>query len=122
MHPTSRRRLSHSRRCQRVKRKAISSRTIPGVPSWPCCRKPPKWQRTTAPAQWISPTNCRFNCAPRKIQLRAAEERARELEAEAAHFRDRAGRAEAWLLRIHNEVENTFFQKKDRESRQTPRQ
>jgi hypothetical protein len=56
------------------------------------------------------------------FQLRAAEERARELEAEAAHFRDRAGRAEAWLLRIHNEVEHTFFQKKDRDSRQTPRQ
>src|ERR1700726_3051256 len=56
------------------------------------------------------------------FQLRAAEERARELEAEAAHFRDRAGRAEAWLLRIHNEVEHTFFQNKDRESRQAPRQ
>src|SRR6202051_3300282 len=56
------------------------------------------------------------------FELRAAEERARELEAEAAHFRDRAGRAEAWLLRIHNEVEHTFFQKKDRESRQAPRQ
>src|SRR5512145_207313 len=47
------------------------------------------------------------------FQLRAAEERARELEAEAAHFRDRAARAEAWLLRIHNEVEQTFFQKKE---------
>src|ERR1700738_2212740 len=56
------------------------------------------------------------------FQLRAAEERARELEAEAAHFRDRAARAEAWLLRIHNEVEHTFFQKKDRDSRQAPRQ
>ena len=64
------------------------------------------------------------------FQLRAAEERARELEAEAANgrtapvaaSRDRAGRAEAWLLRIHNEVEHTFFQKKDRESRQAPRQ
>src|ERR1700757_1881914 len=56
------------------------------------------------------------------FQLRAAEERARELEAEAAHFRDRAARAEAWLLRIHNEVEHTFFQKKDRDTRQAPRQ
>ncbi len=56
------------------------------------------------------------------FQLRAAEERARELEAEAAHFRDRAARAEAWLLRIHNEVEHTFFQKKERDSRQAPRQ
>src|SRR3981081_775888 len=48
------------------------------------------------------------------FQIRAAEERAREAEAEAAHFRDRAARAEAWLLRIHNEVEQTFFQKKER--------
>jgi hypothetical protein len=56
------------------------------------------------------------------FQLRAAEERARELEAEATHFRDRAARAEAWLLRIHNEVEHTFFQKKEREPRQAPRQ
>jgi hypothetical protein len=55
------------------------------------------------------------------FQLRAAEERAREAEAEAAHFRDRAARAEAWLLRIHNEVEQTFFQKKERDSRQMPR-
>ena len=52
------------------------------------------------------------------FQLRAAEERARELEAEASHFRDRAARAEAWLLRIHNEVEQTFFQDKERYPRQ----
>jgi hypothetical protein len=57
------------------------------------------------------------------FQLRAAEERARELEAEAAHFRDRAARAEAWLLRIHNEVEQTFFQKKGPDDlRQMPQQ
>jgi hypothetical protein len=56
------------------------------------------------------------------FQLRAAEERARELEAEATHFRDRAARAEAWLLRIHNEVEQTFFHKKERDARQQPRQ
>ena len=55
------------------------------------------------------------------FQLRAAEERARELEAEAAHFRDRAARAEAWLRRIHNEVEQTFFQKRERETRPTGR-
>ena len=35
---------------------------------------------------------------------------------------DRATRAEAWLLRIHNEVEQTFFSKKEREPRQAPRQ
>src|SRR6266852_2457024 len=56
------------------------------------------------------------------FQLRAAEDKARELEVEAAHFRDRATRAEEWLLRIHNEVEHTFFQKKDRAPRQAPRQ
>jgi hypothetical protein len=45
-------------------------------------------------------------------QLRAVEERTRETEAEAAHFRERAQRAEAWLERIYGEVEQTFFQKK----------
>ena len=52
------------------------------------------------------------------FQLRAAEERARELEAEASHFRERANRAEAWLLRIHTEVEHTFFENKERDPRQ----
>jgi hypothetical protein len=45
------------------------------------------------------------------FQLRAAEERMREAEAEAAYDRDRATRAEQWLMRIHKEVEQTFFQK-----------
>jgi hypothetical protein len=55
------------------------------------------------------------------FQLRASEERLREVEAEAAHYRDRAARAEAWLIRIHTEVEQTFFQKKEREPRHIPR-
>jgi hypothetical protein len=55
------------------------------------------------------------------FQLRAAEERIRELEAETTHYRDRTARAEAWLLRIHNEVEQTFFQRNEREPRQTGR-
>ena len=42
-------------------------------------------------------------------QLRAAEDRARELEAEAIHFRGRADRAEDWLAHIHSHVEKTFF-------------
>jgi hypothetical protein len=54
------------------------------------------------------------------FQLRAAEERVREAEAEVAHFRERATRAEAWLLRIHNEAEQLFFQKNEREPRQAP--
>jgi hypothetical protein len=55
------------------------------------------------------------------FQLRAAEERAREAEAEAAHFCERAERAEAWLQRIYSEVEQTFFQKKERGEPQTGR-
>ena len=56
------------------------------------------------------------------FQLRVAEETARKLEDGVAHFRDRATRAEAWLLRIHDEIEHTFFQKKDRDSQQAQRQ
>ena len=59
------------------------------------------------------------------FQLRASEERLREAEAEAAHFRDRAARAEAWLVRIHNEVEQMFFPKnpkKERDPHNTSRQ
>jgi hypothetical protein len=54
------------------------------------------------------------------FQLRAAEERARDaeervrqLEADAALFLDRAVRAEDWLQHIHREVEQTFFQKRN---------
>jgi hypothetical protein len=42
-------------------------------------------------------------------QLRAAEERAAEFEAEAIHHRGRADRAEDWLAHIHSHVEKTFF-------------
>src|SRR5215467_14557418 len=56
------------------------------------------------------------------FQLRAAEERVREAEAEAAHFRNRAERAEAWLVRIHNEVEQMFFPKRERDPHNTSRQ
>jgi hypothetical protein len=50
-------------------------------------------------------------------ELWAAEERAREFEAEANYFRDRAAHAEEWLLRIHTEVEQTFFQKREQQQR-----
>src|SRR3981189_893024 len=70
------------------------------------------------------------------FEIRAVEERAREAEVEAAHFRDRTSRAEAeavhfrdratrakdGLLRTHMEVEQAFFQKKEREPRQAPPQ
>jgi hypothetical protein len=45
-------------------------------------------------------------------ELRAAEERAREFEAEANYFRERAARAEEWLVRIESELKQTFFQAK----------
>jgi hypothetical protein len=51
-------------------------------------------------------------------QLQAAEERARALEAQAIHFRDRAVRAEEWLDHIHNEVEKTFFRQPSEENSQ----
>ena len=45
-----------------------------------------------------------------EARAKEAEERVREFEAEANHFRDRAARAEKWLLRIQTEIEQTFFQ------------
>jgi len=50
-------------------------------------------------------------------ELKAAEERAREFEAQANHFRDRASRVEEWLVRIHKELEQTFFENKNRGAR-----
>ena len=44
--------------------------------------------------------------------LRAAEERGREFEAEANYFRERAARAEEWLIRIESELKQKFFQNK----------
>ena len=45
-------------------------------------------------------------------QLRAAEERAREFEAEANYFRERAACAKEWLVRIQSELKQTFFETK----------
>ena len=45
------------------------------------------------------------------VQMRAAEERTRKAEAEAAHYRDRATSAEAWIIRISDEVKRVFFEK-----------
>jgi hypothetical protein len=54
------------------------------------------------------------------IQLRAAEERVRELELETRHYQDRAQRAEKWLIRIYNDIEERFFDNKVQGSGQTP--
>ena len=42
-------------------------------------------------------------------QLRGAEDRIRELEAQARHHQDRADRAEKWLYQISVDVEQKFF-------------
>jgi hypothetical protein len=42
-------------------------------------------------------------------QLRAAEDRIRELEAYVRHYQERADRAEKWLHRISLEIEQQFF-------------
>jgi DNA repair exonuclease SbcCD ATPase subunit len=41
-------------------------------------------------------------------QLRAAENRVAELEAELETYRDRAERAEQWLHRVYSEIEERF--------------
>jgi len=47
------------------------------------------------------------------LQLRAAEDRIKELEEELRHFQDRALRAENWLQCISREIENRFFEPKE---------
>src|SRR5436190_23159615 len=43
------------------------------------------------------------------MQLRAAEDKNIQLEAEVAVFRDRATRAESWLQTIHSEIEQKLI-------------
>ena len=45
-------------------------------------------------------------------ELQAAEDRAAQLEAEVQAYQDRAFRAEKWLLRVHKEIEDKFFEDK----------
>ena len=46
-------------------------------------------------------------------QLRAAEDRIAELEAEVTANRERAERAEQWLHRVYTEIEDRFLQQSD---------
>jgi hypothetical protein len=43
------------------------------------------------------------------LELRAAEDRINQLEAEVQLFRDRAGRAEGWLQTIYKEIEEKLI-------------
>jgi flagellar hook-associated protein FlgK len=53
-------------------------------------------------------------------QLRAAEDRIRELEATARHHQDRADRAERWLHQVSVEIEQKFFGRDDGRHSQPP--
>jgi hypothetical protein len=53
-------------------------------------------------------------------QLRAAEERIRELEAHVRHHQERADRAERWLHQISLEIEQRFFGQNDSRHLQQP--
>jgi hypothetical protein len=47
-------------------------------------------------------------------ELRAAEGRIAELEAEVAAYQDRAGRAEQWLHKVYVEIEERFLRQENR--------
>ena len=46
------------------------------------------------------------------LQLRAAEDRANQLQAHLEYSQDRAVRAENWMARIHKEIEEKFMSQK----------
>jgi hypothetical protein len=46
-------------------------------------------------------------------QLRAAEDRIAELEAEVGVYRDKADRAEQWLHRVYTEIQDRFVRQDD---------
>jgi hypothetical protein len=49
-------------------------------------------------------------------QLRAAEDRIAELEAEVEAYRQQADRAEQWLHKVYTEIEERFLQQDTRRS------
>jgi hypothetical protein len=53
-------------------------------------------------------------------QLRAAENRVGELEAEVAAYREQADRAEQWLHRVYSEIEERFL-RQDRNAQRAQR-
>ena len=54
------------------------------------------------------------------LQLRAAEDRIKDLEADVRHYQDRADRAEKWLHQISIEIEQRFFGPSDGRPAQAP--
>ena len=51
------------------------------------------------------------------LQLRAAEDRIKRLEADVKHHQERADRAERWLQRISQEIEQKLLESNPEESR-----
>jgi len=51
-------------------------------------------------------------------QLRAAEDRIAELEAEVQHYRERSERAEGWLRKISMEIEDRLLNQPEEKRRQ----
>jgi hypothetical protein len=54
------------------------------------------------------------------LQLRAAEDQIKALEAGVRHFQDRALRAENWLQRISREIETRFLESDDDQQQNAP--
>jgi hypothetical protein len=54
-------------------------------------------------------------------QLRAAEDRIAELEAEVGVYQERADRAEQWLHKVYSEIENRFLSQDRNNARRVAR-
>jgi hypothetical protein len=54
------------------------------------------------------------------LQLRSAEDRIKDLEADVRHYRERADRAEKWLHKISLEIEERFFAQAESRPAQPP--
>jgi DNA repair ATPase RecN len=54
------------------------------------------------------------------VQLRSAEDRIKDLEADVRHYRVQADRAEKWLYQIAQEIEQRFFAPADSRPSQAP--
>jgi hypothetical protein len=54
------------------------------------------------------------------LQVRTAEDRIKELEADIRHYKGRADRAEKWLHQISQEIEQRFFAAADSRPQRAP--
>lgn len=54
------------------------------------------------------------------LQLRAAEDRIKDLESDIGYYQERAARAEQWLLRISRDIEQRFLDANGNRQHQAP--